>query len=140
MVSPAEGWEDTENGYQTGGGSTRIYILPVQISEANRMQSIEVIEGDEDADCWELMLAYQNHEMQKSLTKFKNVRTAWEFANLITHYISFFGPMSATGDFKPHTGGGLPDVVEEGRDGDEVYREALGDREYMLDNALEENS
>jgi hypothetical protein len=123
MVSPADGWEETENGYLADGGDTRVYV-----------------ENDKDANGWNLQLAYQDHEQQKMLTRFKDVRTAWKFANLLTYHISFIGSSGAMGDFDPDTGGGLPDVVEEGCDGEEIYRDALGDREYMLDNALEESN
>lgn len=137
MVSPKESWEETEQGYRSGG--TEIYILPTRTVEQNGRQYVEVIDDAEEATQWDLLLEYRTH--QKEVATFEDPRTAWEFANALTHYISFIGPESGVSDLKRHNGGGgIEGIVEEGRDGEEVYREALGDREYMLDNALEESN
>lgn len=74
-------------------------------------------------------------------TRFRDQRTAWEFAHLLTYLFTDLGFMPAKSTMQDTSlsgeGYSLPTVVEEGSDAETVLRKAMGIEEHHLDRALD---
>jgi len=85
MVSPHNDWEDKENGYVNG--SAAIFVKPV----IQNRTSTSIPENEEDANAYavEIRTGYgSGHGTHDYAVFFEDPVASWEYANLLTHYIS----------------------------------------------------
>jgi len=139
MVSPADGWEDVEGGYEKS--RTGVYVEPVATDSGGGMLFVETVSA-EKADSYEISIVEEMRtasERHRTLVRVKEARKAWELAHILTKYIDYTGdPMIARSNLMedPQTDkkGGFPDMSEMGAE--EAFREALGYYEYEADEFL----
>lgn len=83
MVSPADGWEDVEDGLQKE--DVKIEVAPLDYVEDDgfiRSQAVEF----EKANAYEVAIRQLPQRHQEIVT-FDDPKKAWEFVHLLTHYI-----------------------------------------------------
>ncbi|MFC4541878.1 hypothetical protein ACFO5R_08040 [Halosolutus amylolyticus] len=132
MVSPHESWEDVEEGYRTervgvfveprsiggGDGPTRSKIEPVE--SAAIVYAVTM--------CRPLGSAL---ESETTLVSFDDGRTAWEYANLVTHFVAEsadanFAESQLRGRVGPPADRWEPDELVSDRGAFAVLREQVG--------------
>jgi len=138
MVSPADGWEDVEDGYEQG--HVGVYVEPIYLKMDERA-SFERSAPEEHANAYAVSIIEDlgtSAEKHRVMTRFEDQRPAWELAHILTRYIDYSrGPMVARGNLseEAHSDeGGFPMLTESGAE--EAFREALGYYEYEADEFL----
>ncbi|ELZ21635.1 MULTISPECIES: hypothetical protein [Natrinema] len=142
MVSPHPNWVDAEDGYKNG--SIGVFVHPAFIRAGDGVYSSSVGVPESDANAYSVSFrsglgtGYGSH---KSLVDFEDPRTAWEYANLATHFFE----EAPTTEFAVSRLQGISDLMEDNwtPDGvvsdmgaEEVMRKMLGHYEFQLDDAL----
>lgn len=96
MVSPADGWKDVDNGYVSG--STRVLVEPIhhEVTENSEFTS-SVPESEANAYAVSIVDGSSGHGTHRTLVEIQDPRTAWEVANLCTHYLNERPAMDLTG-------------------------------------------
>lgn len=99
MVAPSEEWEDTEDGYRNG--DTVVFVRPVSVQWSDGDGRLKSGEGYG-------VSAEYGYDGHRSVATFGDARTAWEFANLLTHYLDRRGPaQSALSELTRENGPGM---------------------------------
>lgn len=142
MVSSHPNWEDTEDGYKNG--SVGVFVHPSFVRSGDGFHSASVGVPESDANAYSVSFrsglgtGYGTH---KSLVDFEDPRTAWEYANLVTHYIENaggheFAISELQGQSDPTENNWTPDGIVTDLDAEETMRKMLGHYEFRLDDAL----
>lgn len=84
MVSPSESWEEVENGYRKGETGIFVEQTFVQGGEVLRKSECQNSNSSTVSIRRKMETAYHTWN---TLVSFSEARTAWEYANLVTHYI-----------------------------------------------------
>lgn len=71
-------WEDAEGGYRNG--DTLVFVRPVSVQWSDGDGRLKSGEG------YGIQAEY-GYDGHRSVVAFGDARTAWEFANLLTHYL-----------------------------------------------------
>lgn len=141
MVSPNDSWKDIEDGYESSSGSVKIYVESEVVRKNEGARQAETVQDPEDGNVWAVIVTYSTSHW--IVTRFEEQRTAWEFANLLTHLFSELAPRAAKGVIMDTGASGegttLPTVVEERRDAESVLRKAMAHEDHHLDRVLEES-
>lgn len=136
MVAPHSEWDDTEAGYRNDDTLVAVRPISIRWTEANGKPKSR--EG------YEVTIEY-GYQSRRSMATFTDPRTAWEFANLLTHYLDRRTPIrSALLDLSPEYGetdgknaGQLPKIVDE-LSAVETLKKLAGRYSYVVDEILPE--
>ncbi|GAA3865752.1 hypothetical protein [Haloarcula argentinensis] len=131
MTSPAEGWEDTERGYEQG--DTSVTVGEVKLTQYRNGDRTEY--NGYQVRVW---IGKPGYASPEEIATYEEPRKAWELANILTHYLSAYNSKldlsNITDGFE--SGEHLPpDGVAE-REPEELLRDALGHHEFRLDEVL----
>lgn len=89
MVSPHGDWEDVENGYVREDRGVFVEPAVVLFGDGLRTYSRGVAESDANCYSVEVRTGIESEsESWHPAAQFAELLTAWEFANLLTHYLS----------------------------------------------------
>ncbi|UTF53434.1 hypothetical protein [Natronosalvus rutilus] len=143
MVSHHAAWEDTEDGYKNG--EIGVFVTPTYVVSKEGVNYARESDTGANANVYSVSFRTgieSGYERRKSLVDFKDPRTAWEYANLATHYIEHaniaeFAVLELQGRGTPTDQNWIPDGVVADMAAEEVMRKMLGRHESQLDDALE---
>lgn len=114
MVSPHPAWEDTDRGYVRG--ETELVVYPLRVETAGEAFFERVVDEWEEANALGVRVVYRRRtaaEGTRVLARFTALRTAWEFANLLTHFFEGRDGLRATAELRADGEGGIPRVVSD---------------------------
>ena len=114
MVSPHPAWEDGERGYVRG--ETELVVYPLRTERDGAAFFERVVREWEEADALGVRVVYRRRtagEGTRVLARFTELRTAWEFANLLTHFFEGRDGVRATADLRPERSDAVPRVVSD---------------------------
>lgn len=142
MVSAHESWEDIEDGYKNGNHG--VFVEPAFIESGGGVRTARVGVADTDANAYTVSFhsgLESGSGTQKSIVDFEDPRTAWEYANLTTHFLEDApDPEVAVprlqGISDPTEDNWTPDGIVTDLDAETVMRKLLGHSEFRLDDAL----
>ncbi|MFC7232819.1 hypothetical protein ACFQMM_18380 [Saliphagus sp. GCM10025308] len=143
MVSHHATWEDTEDGYKNG--EIGVFVTPTHAVSKDRVDYARVRDTEADTTVYSVSFRTgieSGYERRKPLVDFEDPRTAWEYANLATHYIEHahiaeFAVLELQGRGTPTDQNWIPDGVVADMAAEAVMRKMLGRHESQLDDALE---
>ncbi|MWV41053.1 hypothetical protein [Natrialba sp. INN-245] len=142
MVSPHDNWEDVEDGYRNG--NIGVFVEPAYIEDEGGVlySRVGVTESDTNA----YLVSYQSgletgYGSHKELINFEDPRAAWEYANLVTHYLEYGSDEDLSiselqGRSDPTEDTWHPKGVVSEMRAEEVMRKMLGHYEFRLNDAL----
>lgn len=112
MVSPHRDWDDVEAGYVAEDRG--VFVEPAVVRFGDGLSTHLSGVSDAEANVYSVELRTRMGRGDESwlpVAHFVELRPAWEFAHLLTHYISSVGE-SAMGELRRGRDA-VPDVIEE---------------------------
>lgn len=142
MVSPRDSWDDVEDGYRSG--DVGVFVEPRRVDgEEGRVAERATDYADADAFAVSMCRALgSDDETSTPLVSFADARTAWEYANLVTHYVSeSFDPRFAETELRGNAGhdpdGWRPDGPVSDLSAADVLLRMVGDKRHKLAGVLD---
>ncbi|WP_265107879.1 hypothetical protein [Halosolutus halophilus] len=89
MVSPHDSWKDVEDGYRRG--RVGVFVEPISVQGRDGPTPPETDTDEPAATAYAVTMRRPMDsvfETETTLVSFEDVRTAWEYANLVTHYVA----------------------------------------------------
>lgn len=127
MVSPANSWEEIENGYRSGDTSILVSEVEGRIVEDGQHTRFTGYE----VQVWEGPAGYAS---PTEIATYEEPRPAWELANLLTRLYGTY-PANLLMTLENPERGSLPRGLAE-RDPEQLLRDVLGYEASYVDEAL----
>ena len=150
MVSPRDGWEDREDGYRRD--DVGVFVEPTVVDDGEA-----VVAGDEElaveraetydaADAFTVTLCREmesDDDTRTPLVRFAEPRSAWESANLVTHYVAAsFDPSFAESELAGTAGHDpdrwRPEGIVSDLSAEAVLRKTVAHHVHKVEDVLED--
>ncbi|WP_290811800.1 hypothetical protein [Halovivax sp.] len=93
MVSPHPDWEDVADGYRSGENA--IFVEPAVVADDGRVAVSSSVRLTPDTASAFVVGVWTASSAWEIVIAFDDARSAWEFANLLTHYFDGRGDLRA---------------------------------------------
>ncbi|WP_049929002.1 hypothetical protein [Halopiger goleimassiliensis] len=139
MVSPRDGWDDREEGYRRDDVGVFVEPTVVDGEDARRVTEYDAANAFTVSLCREMGT---EAETRTPLVRFDEPRTAWEYAHLVTHYVSAsFDPSFAESELTGTDGHDpdrwRPEGVVSDLDAETVLRKTVDHHVHKVEDVLE---
>lgn len=143
MVPPHDSWDDVDEGYRRG--SVGVVVEEESIDHTDSPAGSKTVADGSDETAYAVSVHRAIGTVSGSadtLVSFVDARVAWEYANLVTHYISesadaTFAASELRGEIRPPDERWQPEDPVRERSAADAIRKSVGDHVRKIDHVLE---